>query len=122
MSSPAAGGGPIDARLRRFDLAGPDAVASYREFVRDMAGMGPAGRIGLALRAIWGFPSQRRLLFWAIVAALVGLGIGMLPENSVLSAIPPQAQMVSDWISNHAALVRRRPRRFSISSPSSPSC
>ena len=95
--------GAIDARLRRFDLAGPDAAASYREFVRDMAGMGAAGRVGLALRAIWGFPGQRRLIFWAIFAALAGVGVGMLPQESILSAIPLQAQTVSDWIRDHAA-------------------
>ena len=96
--------GTIDARLRRFELAGPDPVASYREFVRDTAGMGPAGQVGLALRAIWGFPAQRRLLLWAIIAILVGLGVSMLPGEAVLGAIPSQAAPVAGWIRDHAGL------------------
>ncbi len=52
--------GAIDARLRRFDLAGTDAGASYRDLVRDIASMRAGGRLGVALRAIWAYPGQRK--------------------------------------------------------------
>jgi hypothetical protein len=97
--------GAIEARLRRFELAGPDAAVSYRDFVRDMAGMGPGGRAGVALRSIWAYGSQRRLLFWAIVAFAVGFGLNVLHGETALSTIrsiaPPLAS-VADWIAAHA--------------------
>ena len=73
--------GAINSRLRRFELAGSDAAVSYRDLVRDMASMGAAGRAGVALRSVWAYRSQRRLLFWAIVAFVLGIVLKMLHEG-----------------------------------------
>ena len=52
----------IEARLRRFGLAGSDADASYRHLVRDMSTLGAGARVGVVFRAIWAYGSQARLL------------------------------------------------------------
>ena len=97
--------GAIDARLRRFDLAGSDAAASYRDLVRDAAGMGPSGRAGVALRSIWAYGGQRRLLFWAIVCFVLGVAVSFLPGDAALTAIRGGATQLApfaDWIAAHA--------------------
>ena len=105
--------GAIDARLRRFDLAGSDSAASYRDLVRDIVSMGPGGRVGVALRSIWAYASQRRLLFWAIVAFLLGFAIHLLHGREAVDAIQnspaPQGFVANStanaagWISAHGA-------------------
>ena len=100
--------GTIDARLRRFDLAGPDAAASYRDLVRDMVGMGPGGRAGVALRSIWAYAGQRRLLFWAIVAFLLGFAIHLLHGQEAVDAIqktPAPQELVADWTTKIAGWI-----------------
>lgn len=79
--------GSIDSRLRRFDLAGSDAGASYRDLVRDIASMRAGGRLGIALRAIWAYPGQRSLIFWAIVAFVLGFAAHFLHGQQTLDAI-----------------------------------
>ena len=101
----------IDARLRRFDLAGADAGESYRDLVRDIASMQAGGRIGIALRGVWAYSGQRKLILWAIVAFVLGFLIHLLPGQQALGAlqVPSAAgQFVSDstskatdWISSH---------------------
>ncbi len=96
--------GAIDSRLRRFELAGSDAGVSYRDLVRDMASMGAGGRAGAALRSVWAYRGQRRLLFWAIVAFVLGFIIRMLQRETTVSTIrglAPQLEAVADWISTH---------------------
>ena len=90
--------GAINSRLRRFDLAGSDAAASYRDLVRDMASMGPGGRVGLALRSVWAFAGQRSLLVWAIVLFVLGVGVSLLQGDKAL--IATQFGPVPDWISH----------------------
>ncbi len=97
--------GAIDSRLRRFDLAGSDTAASYRDLVRDMASMGPGGRAGVALRSVWAYAGQRRLLLWAIVAFVLGIGLSLLHGDAALTAIRGLAAPlgpISDWISARA--------------------
>jgi hypothetical protein len=94
--------GAIDARLRRFGLAGSDADASYRDLVRDLGGMGPGGRVGVALRSVWAYRGQRRLLFWAIVAFVLGVAASFLHGEAALSAIRGAAAQPAGWIAAHA--------------------
>jgi len=97
--------GAVDARLRRFDLAGSDADASYRDLVRDLGSMGPGGRAGIALRSIWAYRGQRKLLFWAIVAFILGAAVSFLHGEAALSAIhgvAAQPVPFADWITAHA--------------------
>ncbi len=103
----------IDARLRRFDLAGADAGASYRDLVRDVASMRSAGRIGVAVRAIWAYSGQRKLILWTIAAFVLGFLVHLLHGQEALSAIQvPSAagQFVTDsttkatgWVASHGA-------------------
>ena len=95
--------GAIETRLRRFDLSGPDAAVSYRDLVRDMASMGAGGRVGVALRSIWAYPGQRRLLAWAVVAFLLGLAAHLLHSEWALTAITPQFASAADAIRAHAS-------------------
>ncbi len=79
--------GSINSRLRRFDLAGTDGDESYRDLVRDIASMRPGGRLGVALRAIWAYPGQRSLIFWAIAAFVLGFAAHLLHAQQTLDAI-----------------------------------
>ena len=102
--------GAIDARLRRFGLAGSDAAASYRDLVRDAASMGPGGRAGVALRSIWACRGQRKLLFWAIVAFVLGIAVSFLHGEPALTAIrgvAAQLAPLADWIAAHADWLER---------------
>ena len=96
--------GMIEARLRRFGLAGSDADASYRHLVRDMSTLGAGARIGVVVRAIWAYGSQARLLMWAIVAFALAFGIGLLHGDRAVTAIRGSngsLEPVADWIAAH---------------------
>ena len=102
--------GAIESRLRRFELAGADAALSYRDLVRDVATMGAAGRAGMALRSVWAYRSQRRLLFWAIVAFVLGIVLNMLQGEATLAAIrglAPPLESVVGWIGAHGGWFER---------------
>ncbi len=96
--------GMIEARLRRFGLAGSDADASYRHLVRDMSTLGAGARMGVVFRAIWTYGSQARLLIWAIVAFALAVGFGFLHGAAALAAIERLGDVfkpVADWIAAH---------------------
>jgi len=95
--------GAIESRLRRFGLGGSDAAVAYRDLVRDMASMGAGGRASAALHAIWAYRGQRRLLFWAVVAVLLGLAAQFLRSDWVINAIAVQSGPVADTIRAHAS-------------------
>ena len=103
--SPAPDAGRSNSRLRRFDLAGSDAATSYRDLVRDTASMGPSGRASAALRSVWAYAGQRRLLVWAIIAFILGACVSLLPGEAVMTAIRGLATSmgpVADWVAAHA--------------------
>ncbi len=116
--------GAIDARLRRFDLAGADAGASYRDLVRDMASMRGGGRLGVALRAIWAYPGQRSLIVWAIVAFIVGFALQLLHGQPALDAIhvPSEAgalvadttSKAAEWVSAHGSWFETAAKAFYV--------
>jgi hypothetical protein len=95
--------GAIESRLRRFDLAGSDAGVAYRDLVRDMASMGAGGRAGGVIHSVWGYRGQRRLLFWAVVALLLGLAAQVLQSDWAINAIAVQSASVADTIRAHAS-------------------
>jgi hypothetical protein len=102
--------GAIDARLRRFGLAGSDAGASYRDLVRDMETMGAGGRASVAMRSIWAYAGQRRLLLWAIGAFILGAAVSFVHGDTAQSAIHGAAVQVApagDWIAAHGAWFER---------------
>ncbi len=106
--------GSIDSRLRRFDLAASDAGASYRDLVRDVASMSPGGRLGVALRGIWAYPGQRRLIFWAVVAFVLGFAAHLIHGQQALDAIQApngagafvadSTSKATDWVRSHDSL------------------
>jgi hypothetical protein len=91
----------IEASLRRFDLAGTDAIASYRDLVRDLSGLGPGARAAIVLRAIWARGGQRRLLIWAIVAFVLAFALQKLNGGEQIDALAGSAKPVGDWIADH---------------------
>jgi hypothetical protein len=91
----------IESRLRRFDLTGADAAVSYRDLVREMASMGAGGRAGVTLNSIWAYRGQRRLLFWAVVAFVLGLAAQAIHSDWALGAITTQLAPAADWIRAH---------------------
>ena len=101
--------GAIESRLRRFDLAGADPAASYRELVRDVAAMGPGGRLSIALRAVTAFGGQRRLLLWAVVAFAIGVALSMLAGGAAQSVAPglgEPVQAAAGWVGANAGAFR----------------
>jgi hypothetical protein len=100
--------GPIEARLRRFDLASGDATVNFRNLVRDLAGAGWGSRIGVILGSIWAYRSQRRLLLAAIVLLALAFGITELrgqPASNWPRGLGPPFPIVADWLDAHAVLI-----------------
>ena len=96
--------GTIEARLRRFGLAGSDADASFRNLARDMSTLGAGARAEVVIRAIWAYGSQARLLIWAIVAFALAVGLSLLHGPAALAAIERLGdglKPVADWIAAH---------------------
>jgi len=95
--------GTIEACLRRFGLGGSDAGASFRSLVRDMASLGAGARSAVVIRSIWGYPSQARLLFWAIVAFALAFGATLLHGERATAAIGLNGSLkpVVAWIEAH---------------------
>jgi hypothetical protein len=96
--------GTIEACLRRLGLAGSDAGASFRTLVRDMASLGAGARAAVVVRSIWGYPSQARLLFWAIVAFALAFGLTLLHGERATAAIGQlngSLRTVAAWIEAH---------------------
>ncbi len=74
--------GRIEARQRAFGVPGTDPIASYKSLVREAAeGGGGTSRVGLVLRALWGFKGQGTLIALAVLLLVIGWGSGDLAEN-----------------------------------------
>ena len=95
--------GTIEACLRRFGLGGSDDGAGFRSLVRDMASLGVSARSGVVVRSIWGYHSQVRLLFWAIVAFALAFGATLLHGERAIAAIGLNGSLkpVAGWIEAH---------------------
>ena len=96
--------GTIEARLRRFGLAGSDAGLSFRSLVRDMATLGAGARSAIVIRSIWGYGSQARLLFWAAVAFVLAFGVNQLHGERAIGAMErgnDSLKPVAAWIEAH---------------------
>ena len=96
--------GTIEACLRRFGLGGSDAGVSFRSLVRDMASLGAGARSAVVIRSIWGYPSQARLLFWAIVVFALAFGAHLLHGERGTAAIGQlndSFKPVAAWIEAH---------------------
>ena len=95
----------IEARLRRFGLANADATASYRDLVRNLSSFGAGSRVGLAVRAIWGYRGQTRLLASALAAFVAAFIVDYLRtpgSDAKLRAMGETFTSLADWIAAHS--------------------
>jgi hypothetical protein len=100
--------GQIEARLRRFDLAGGDSTVNFKNLVRDLAGAGWGSRLGVVLGAVWGYRSQRRLLLAALLFFVLAFAAAELrapPVIDWLSGLGSPFTFVADWLRGHGYLV-----------------
>jgi hypothetical protein len=100
--------GQIEARLRRFDLAGGDSTANFKNLVRDLAGAGWGSRLGVVLASIWGYRSQRRLLLAALLFFVLAFGAAELRAEPVIAwagGLGSPFTFVADWLRTHGELV-----------------
>ena len=96
----------IETRLVSFGILG-EPVRNYKDFVQFVAGSG--GRVGLALRSLWGFKGQGKLIVTAIVLVAIGVGIGIAIADqdrwlAALRAGPQAGIAVADWMEAHPDL------------------
>jgi hypothetical protein len=94
----------IEARMRRFGFVDGDANANFRSLVRDMAGLGPGGRVGVSVRSIWSYGGQAGLLLLAIFAfalAFILHWVRIPGAGDALSALSAQLAPISDWVKAH---------------------
>ncbi len=100
--------GRIEGRLRRFDLVSGDPVANFKDLVRDLAGAGGGSRAGVALRALWAYRSQARLLFVAVIFFLLAFGALQLRNPAVaawLTGLGAAGGSVANWLTAHDGLI-----------------
>jgi hypothetical protein len=100
--------GRIEARLRRFDLVSGDPVANFKDLVRDLASAGGGSRVGVALRALWGYRSQARLLLAAIVLFVLAFAVAQLRNPGVaswLSGLGATGGSIGNGLTAHAAWI-----------------
>jgi hypothetical protein len=98
----------IEARLRRFDLADGEATANYRDLVRDLDAVGAASRASVAVRSIWAYRSQTRLLTAAAVALVIAFGLSQLRGAPTIAAVRGAASFLApaaDWLTAHDDLL-----------------
>ena len=96
--------GAIESRLRRFGLAEGDAIANFRELVRDFDTAGPLARAGVAVRALWGYRGQISWLLAAIVAFALAFAINQARGSQAgdgLRALASFLAPVADWLAAH---------------------
>ena len=102
--------GQIEGRLRRFDLLAGDPIANFKDLVRDVSGAGAGSRLGIALRAIWGYRGQMRLLLWGLVFFALAFGAAKL-AGIAASAAPrgmgASIDAAADWLGAHGDWLER---------------
>src|SRR5579883_3041407 len=104
----------IEARLRRFDLANGDPIANFKDLVRDLAGAGGGTWAAVALRALWAYRSQARLLLSAIVFFALAFGVALLRNPAVsawLTGLGAPGASVGAWRMDRRRRSRLRPFR-----------
>ena len=97
----------LERRLAGFGIGG-DPVRSYKDFVLASAGSG--GKLALALRSLWAFKGQTKLIVFAIllVAAGIGLGIAIETQDTWLASLrggPSAGAGVATWLEAHIGLL-----------------
>ncbi len=96
-----------ERRFAGFGIGG-DATRSYKDFV--LAAAAPGGKLSLALRSLYAFKGQTRLIVGAIllVAAGIGLGIAIETQDSWLASLrggPQAGAGLATWMEAHIGLL-----------------
>lgn len=100
--------GRIEAKLRRFDLAGADSIANFKNLVRELAETGWGALIWVALGAIWAYRSQRRLLTATVIFLALAFGAAELRTPRTLDglrSLGPPFPPVADWLAARTGFV-----------------
>ena len=97
----------LERRFTGFGIGG-DAIRSYKDFVLATAGSG--GKLSLALRSLYAFKGQTKLIVFAIllVAAGIGLGVARETQDSWLAGLrggPQAGAAVATWMQAHIGLL-----------------
>ena len=98
----------IDNRMRGFGFVRGDGANNFRDLVRDLHESGGSmPGTSAFLRALWAFKGQVRLIFWAVLLAAAGIGIGVLESTKTvwlaqLTNWGPNFSPVAGWIALHA--------------------
>ena len=100
----------IETRLRAFGLPASDPIRSFKELVRDGAERSGGSRLGLTLRAVWGYKGQGTLLALAAVLAALGWAAGSAAEDPAplsawLAGFGDRFVAVTDWARAHLDLL-----------------
>jgi len=94
----------IASRLQAFGFSG-DPILGYKDLVGSLAAaQGASGRAALALRALWAFKGQTRLLVYGFVLALIGACLGWAVAHQALWLSPlrtTNAAWAADWFDAH---------------------
>ena len=96
----------LETRLSGFGITG-DPIRAYKDLVRAVS---ESGAVGLSLRALHGFKGQTRLLVYAILLVLIGVGLGIAFEMrdawlADLRAGPQVAATTGSWLEAHIGLL-----------------
>ncbi len=87
----------VAGRLRAFGFS-DDPILEYKDLVASLAAAPTAGgRASMALRTVWAFKGQSRLLVWAVLLILIGSGLEW--------AVAHQASWLSSMRSGNDTLV-----------------
>ena len=100
----------IETRLRAFGLPASDPIRTFKELVRDGAERSGGSRLGLSLRAAWGYKGQGTLIALAVVLAALGWAAGSAAENPAplsdwLAGFGDRFAAVTDWARAHLDLL-----------------
>ena len=96
----------IENRLSAFGLSG-DPIRTYKDLVRVVA---ETGATGLAVRSLYAFKGQTRLIVLAILCILAGFGIDVAIETQdrwlgAIQGLPPAFASTAAWLSAHVDLL-----------------
>ncbi len=96
----------IESALRNFGIAGNDPIRSYKDEVNHLAqGRGGASRAGLALRSLYAYRGQMKLIVFAIFFLLLAWAFAYLErEHAWLDSIRGTGETgrpLADWLQAH---------------------
>ena len=97
----------LERRLAGFGIGG-DPVRSYKDVVLASAGSG--GKLSLALRSLWAFKGQTKLIVFAILLVAAGVGLGIADETqdtwlADLRGGPQAGAGLATWMQAHIGLL-----------------